>query len=895
MQSKRPWHSIDSAELLDLLSARLEGLTALEVASRLEAYGKNELPIKKPLSLLKIFLFQFKNPLIYILLIATIISLSLGEYTDAIFIIAVILINAALGTWQENKAEKSANNMQKLIRIQCVVKRNDRKIVVDAVQLVPGDIVLLESGNRVPADIRLLSTKQLQCDESLLTGESLPVEKHSSTLPENTNLTDRHNMLFAGSTITFGRGTGVVVQTGIKTAIGEIAYAVKKTESLKPPLLIRMERLTKQIGLIVLAAIISLMLIGYFKGFEFAELFFLAVALAVSAIPEGLPIAITVALAIGTLRMARKSVIIRKLTAVEGLGSCTYIASDKTGTLTVNMQTVRKFLLGDGTTFHISGEGYNDEGSVTNDNENTLIPPEVAELSIMCNEASLRKDENGNWTYQGDTMDVAMLAFAYKTKINHDYAKQTKIIDHLPFESEIKHAAIAYKNIDNAVIIDAKGASEAILPMCSHMLGSDGKTELKISEVEQLVSELSKEGFRVLALARRSLSDKFSSFENDMHDMTLLGCAAFIDPPRPEAIAAVQSCQNAGVRVAMVTGDHPLTALAIAKELHIADENTTVVSGKDLEKLEEESPEFLHALKSSTVFARVAPLQKEKIVSGLASLGHFVAVTGDGVNDVPALKKANIGIAMGSGTDIAKDVASIIITDDNFKSIAEGIKGGRQTYDNIRKVIYLLLSTGTSEIIMFFLALIAGLPLPLTAIQLLWLNLVTNGIQDKGLAFESEEDNAMKRPPRKPTEGVFNRLMISQIIISGIFVGFGGFLLWHYLLEQDYSESHARTLVFMFMVLAENFHVFNCRSETKSTFTIPFSKNWLLIIGVILAQAIHILAINIPLMQDVLHTMPVSPGEWLWLTALAFSVIPVMELFKWVYRYAVSSKSRILA
>jgi calcium-translocating P-type ATPase len=889
---KHPWHSKTEQEVFDILQSSPQGLNELEVAKRQEQCGFNRMPGKEPPGLIQIFLAQFKNPLIYILGAATIVSLVLKEYTDAVFIVIVLLINAIIGTLQENKAEKSAAALHKMFKIMVSVKRNGKAQTVDAEQLVPGDIVLLESGNRVPADLRLLHCNQLHIDESLLTGESVAIEKFVELEDENTAIADRKNMAFAGSTVTSGRGIGIVVQTGNHTEVGNIAHAVSISDSLKPPLVIRLEKFAKHVSWFVMGAILILWIIGVMKGIPYHELFFLGVALAVSAIPEGLPLAVTIALTIATGRMIKRNVIVRKLTAVEGLGSCTFIASDKTGTLTVNMQTVKNISLADGTGFHVSGEGYNDKGKIEAEEKNkqAVLPEIFTDVALLCNEADLH-EKDGIWLHSGDAMDVALIALAFKAQKNIEYKKKFHVIHQIPFESERKYSAVFFKKPDGEIITAAKGASEVIIARCSRMYTENGIGKINAEQAEKTANDLTAKGYRVLALAAKSSENNSGLTEEHLTDLTLLGFACFIDPLRPEAIEAVKLCHDAGVHVAMVTGDHPLTAFAIAKDLGIAKDTSQVLTGLELEKLgSDENPAFLEKLKSIRVFARVSPLQKMQIVSGLSKIGHFVAVTGDGVNDVPALKMANIGIAMGSGTDMAKETASLIVTDDNFQSIEAGIEEGRFAYDNIRKVVYLLVSTGAAEIFLFFLAVGSGLPIPLTAIQLLWLNLVTNGIQHVALAMEGGEPETMQKPPRNPKEGIFNRLMVSQIVSSGASMGIIAFSIWYILLNSGIDETHARTLVFMFMVLAENVHVFNCRSELNSVFKVSLNRNKFLLYAVFSAQTIHIIAMNIPFMQKVLEGDMVSLNEWLWLFALALLLLPIMEAFKWVYRNFLEKK-----
>ncbi len=883
MSAEKPWHALPLDELRVRVESSAEGLNEAQVAERLQRFGPNRLPVKPPPGVVAIFLHQFLSPLIYILLVAGIISLAIGERTDALFIFAVITLNAALGTMQEWKAERSAAALQNLLRITTRVRRDGVIVEVAAEDLVPGDLVLLESGNRVPADLRLIHAQSLAVDESLLTGESVAVEKHPQELPAQVALAERRNMAFAGSTVTSGRGTGWVVTTALQTQVGRIASAVSAAQVTKPPLVIRMERFARQVSYLVLGFVALLATVALAQGTPYMEVFFMAVALAVSAIPEGLPVAMTVALSIATTRMARRNVIVRKLTAVEGLGSCTCIASDKTGTLTVNSQTVRALWLPPGFDFKVTGEGYTGEGDVlTAANQR---PPgrvrvqieRLARASILCNEATL-KHHDGCWVHHGDAMDVALLALGYKLGLDPaDVVAEVKILGEIPYESELRYAARFYWDQQGTWVV--KGATERVLAFCHQMQTDDGQAPLDVLEVEERALQMARDGYRVLAVAEGfgSHSDGQTSFaETDIPPLTLLGLVGFIDPLRPEVGDAVATCRKAGVKVLMVTGDHPATALSIARELGIASSEADMVTGAGLG----EGAAFQRLVAESSVFARVSPLQKLQIVQALGEQGHFTAVTGDGVNDAPALRKANIGVAMGSGTDVAKDTASIIVTDDNFASIVAGVEEGRYAYDNIRKVVYLLISTGGAEIVLFTLALLCGLPIPLLAVQLLWLNLVTNGIQDVALAFEGGEPGGMERAPRAPTEGIFNRQMIEQNLVSGISMGLIAFGVWYWMNTQGWPLAEARNSTLLLMVLLENVHVFNCRSERTSAFRVPFARNRLLILGVAVAQGIHILAMQLPLMQRVLQVTPISWSHWGTLLLLASILLWVMEAYK---------------
>lgn len=888
------WHVLPETELLEKLQTADSGLSPGEASNRQFKYGLNTLPVKKPPTVFAVLLHQFLSPLIYILLAAGAISIAMGEEKDAFFIFAVVILNAGIGTFQEWKAEKSAAALQKMLVTTARVKRDGSELQIPSEELVPGDIVLLESGNRVPADLRLIRANQMTADESFLTGESLAAAKNTEVLSESDlPVTDRHNIAYAGSTVMSGRGTGVVVETGLHTEVGKIAGSITTTKEAKPPLVLRMEQFARQITFIVVAASIVLAMVGLLKGMTLMHVFFLAVALAVSAIPEGLPVAMTVALSIATNRMAKRNVIVRRLTAVEGLGSCTYIASDKTGTLTVNQQTVKMVSIPPHDRFFVSGEGYAGVGEITNDKGATLSREEIAHLrelaiaGIMCNESELLYEaDSDNWSYYGDAVDVALLTFGYKMGLNPAELRQRLVkTGEIPFESERRYAATFYKS-DGRVKAAVKGAVETVLPFCRDMMTSQGITAISDKEVESELVQLAGMGFRVIAVAGADVTggDEIHSFE-DLKEpvLTLLGLVCFIDPLRPEVKLAIEKCQQAGIQVGMITGDHPATALAIARELGIAGSESDIVTGAQLAEIKSGSPEYIQKVAGAHVFARVSPLQKLHIVDALLELGHFVAVTGDGVNDAPALRRANIGVAMGSGTDVAKDTASIIVSDDNFASIEAGVEEGRFAYDNVRKVTYLLIATGLAEVVLFTMALVFNLPLPLLAVQLLWLNLVTNGIQDVALAFEGGEPDTMNRSPRKPTESIFDRLMIRQTVVSGLVMAIIAFSTWSWLLNSGWEEAAARNMVLLLMVLLENFHVFNCRSERVSAFRVPLKRNLLLVGGVLAAQLIHIMAMHIPFFQNVLQASPVSFREWVVMLLLASVVLAAMEVFKLIY------------
>lgn len=873
------WYNRSKEEITASFSVTPNGLSALEAAERLKKYGPNTLPPPKAKNIWFIFLSQFLSPLIYVLIGAAILSAIARETSDALFIAAIIVINAILGTWQEWQAENSAAALKSLVTVRARIKRDGKIQEVAASEIVPGDVVLLESGVKVPADLRLIKARELSIEEALLTGESQPVTKTTEPLQDkDLSLGDQTNMAFTATTVVKGRGWGYAVATATDTEIGRIAGSLSESKAEKPPLIQRMDVFSRKISIGVVVACLLLGVIGWYRGMPIMEIFFLMIAVGVSAIPEGLPVALTVALSIGTRRMAKRNVIVRRLPAVEGLGSCTMIASDKTGTLTMDQQSVKKIVLPGELVFTVTGEGYDGDGQIKDhaDKDITELPAPLQaflQAAVLSNEGVLRRNGDG-WEHTGDAMDVALLAMAYKAGQSPDAFRQDiEIVQMVPYESENKFSGVYYKQKDE-LCFAMKGALEIVAKRLS-----DDDRRRAHEESEKLAVD----GYRVLSFATGKVAD---TNQDQLPVLQWTGLAGLIDPLRPEAIQAVKECQGAGVSVVMVTGDHPATALFIAKELGIADNKDHVITGKELGLLEEQQAQGLdEQLQHKKVFARVTPLQKKRIVESMKHQGHFVAVTGDGANDAPALKAAHIGIAMGSGTDLAKETASLIVTDNNFASIAAGVEEGRFTYDNLRKIIYLLISTGVAEILLVAIPLIIGLPLPFLAVQLLWLNLVTNGIQEIALAFEKGDIAVMQQPPRKPGESIFDALMLQEVFISAAVMTIITFGAWYYLIEiQGMEAKHARTDVMMLMVLLQNFHVLNCRSETRSLFTIPLSNNKLIVVGVLLAQGVHILAAYIPGLNSTLQLEPVRMNEWLILLALSCSIVLVMELFKWIKR-----------
>lgn len=859
-------------EILENYNTSIDGLSEKEVKKRLSKYGLNELPKEKDKPLYKIFFESLKDPIIYVLIMCTILSFLVGETLDGVAILFIIMVDAVVSTIQEFKANKNSEALKNLIKVKVKVIRDAKHCEIDSSLVVPGDIIILESGSKIPADCRIIESNNLTVDESILTGESIAVSKSDKSSINNiTNC-----CLYAGCSVLTGRAQAVVSSTGINTEVGKIAQKVTSTEESKSPLTIRMEKFSKQITLIIVIIAVIIAIILFNKDYKPLEIFLAVVALSVSAMPEGLPLALTMALTIGSNKMSKRNVICKKLTAVESLGSCTVIASDKTGTLTVNEQTAKKIVLPNNEIYEIDGNGYNDVGSVKGKNiDNAKY---IASLGYINNEAKLER-VNNRWERIGDSIDVAFLALSYKLKANNNSMKKIKEV---PYESEKKYSAVFYDN-GNGVHCTAKGSVEEILKFCSHSFVNGKKEKLNEEEILKQNDELASNGYRVIAICDGEIKGKKTD-ESKIKNLNFVGLVGFIDPVRKEAISSIKECFGAGIKVLMITGDHSLTAFSIAKELGIVKNYEEVITGEELEFCIDEK-EFDDCIKSKKVFARVTPLQKLKIVESLQRMGEFVAVTGDGVNDAPAIKAANIGVAMGSGTDVAKETANMIIIDDNFASIVAGIEEGRNAYSNIRKISILLLSCGFAEVLFFVLAILFNLPMPLVAIQLLWLNLVTDGLQDMALSFERETDTIMKQKPRKTSESLFEKEMIKQILASGLFMGIIVFDVWFIMIKYlNFEVAHARGYVLALMVFMQNIHVLNCRSEEKSVFKNGFKENPFVLITIVSTIILQIIVMEVPILSILLQTYSVPYLHMLILLILALPVLLIIEIYKYIRR-----------
>ena len=873
---KKDFEYLDSKKVLKELKSSLNGLSEKEAKSRIKTYGLNELPKEKEKSVFQIFLSAINDPIIYVLVVASILSFIVGEYLDGFAIIFIIMVDAVVSTVQEIKAEKNSEALKDLIKVKVKVVRENKHYEIDSSYLVPGDIIIVEPGTKVSSDARIINSNNLTVDESVLTGESIGVAKSS----DSSSLGDdsKKCMIYAGTSVLTGRAIAVVTATGIDTEVGKIAEKVTSTEESKSPLTIRMEKFSKQITLMIIGISILIGCVLIYKQYHFMDIFLAVVALAVSAMPEGLPLSLTLALTIGSNKMAKRNVIVKKLNSVESLGSCTVIASDKTGTLTVNEQTAKKIVMSDGEAFEIDGNGYNDIGKVIPVGDSNIANAKyIATLGVVNNESMLEKVK-GKWDKFGDSIDIAFLALGRKLGIK---SSEFKKVSDIPYESENKYSAVFYK-IDNDVLCTAKGSVEVILDFCKYSYEDGERVKLDKEKILKQNEELASNGYRVIAICDGDVPLKEKYSEKDVKNLTFIGLVGFIDPVRKEAVGAIKKCKTAGIKVLMITGDHALTAYAIAKDLNIVSSKDEVVTGSDLDFYSDSDEKFDRFLEGKKVFARVTPLQKLKIVESLQRQGEFVAVTGDGVNDAPAIKVANIGVAMGSGTDVAKETAKMIIIDDNFSSIVAGIEEGRNAYSNIRKISLMLLSCGLAEVLFFVLSIAFDLPMPLVAIQLLWLNLVTDGLQDMALSFERETDTIMKEKPRSTKESLFEKELVKQIFLSGIFIGILVFAVWYVLINVLNMEvAHARGYVLALMVFIQNMHVLNCRSESKSVFENGFKQNKFVLFTIIGTIILQMIVMEVPVLSKFLQTYDVPNLHLVILFMLSLPIIFVMEMYKY--------------
>lgn len=870
MMKNKHYYLLSKKELFEELATSENGLTSKEAEQRLKKYGLNELPHKKPDSIFKIFFSELLDPIVLLLVVAIVASLIAGEIINALAIFAIIIVDLIIGTFEEKKASNTAEALSNLVREKVKVLRDGKEILIDSSEITLGDLVFLESGDKIPADLRIIGAHSLTVSESILTGESLAVEKSDKSITTQKTLDINHqtNMVFAGCSVATGRAQAIVVKVGTATEIGKIADTINNTKEEKSPLTIRVDKFSKQISLmiVIVAVIIAALLTS--KGMDVEAVLISVIALGVSAMPEGLPLALTMALTIAANKMAKRKVVAKKLYSVESLGSCTVIASDKTGTLTVNEQTAKVILLPDGRRYEIDGTGYSTAGEVHG--KQIKYAEEIAELGVINNEAKFSKN-----TPIGDSIDIAFLVLGEKLKVRTD---DIEILEIIPYESQNKYSAVFYRK-GGDTYCTVKGSPEVVAAFCENINLAAKKDFGLVTEQNEA---LAKDGYRVIALANGKIKPSSRYGKPNIANLIFMGMVGFIDPVRKEATGAIRKCIGAGIKVLMITGDHPLTAYKIASDLSLVKNYDEVATGDEIEtylKLGDEG--FDEYVKTKKVFARVTPIEKLKIIESLKRQGEFVAVTGDGVNDAPALRAANIGIAMGSGTDIAKETAKMIVIDDNFNSIVNGVLEGRAAYANIRKITYFLISCGLAEVLFFCLAVAFDMPVPLVAIQLLWLNVVTDGIQDFSLSFEKAEGDIMKEKPRSPKQSLFDKDLLAEILVSGITIGAVVFGVWYYLINvANMPVESARGYVVALMIIIQNIHAFNCRSEKHSAFSIPLRNNPMFIFGIIGSVLLGVAVMEIEPLSRILRTTSIPLPHLGVLLLFGLVIFVVMECYK---------------
>ena len=881
----RPPYKRTPDEVLEALGTDPKnGLSDQEASARREKYGPNLLTPPKTHGPLVRFLLQFHAPLVYILLAAAAITLALGEYVDSAVIFGVVLVNAIVGFLQESKALKAIDALARSMTTEAVVLRGGQKRRVDAAELVPGDIVFLQAGDKVPADIRLISVRTLQVDESALTGESVPVMKGVEAIEGDVGVGDRLCMAYSSTLVTYGAGRGVVVATGDHTEIGRISELIKATEALATPLTRKIAQFSHVLLWIILALAAVTFVVGVLQGQAWLDMFMAAVALAVGAIPEGLPAALTITLAIGVARMAQRHAIIRKLPAVETLGSTTVICSDKTGTLTQNEMTVKSAFAGGGL-YRFSGEGYQPQGDVSAQSgppaESNAALQECLRAGLLCNDAALRQTD-GMWKAEGDPTEAALLAAAAKAGLDRDgEEKRLPRVDAIPFESEHQYMATLHQAEGQAVAY-LKGAAETLLPRCEAALDAEGnRAALDRGAVLEQVEAMAAEGLRVLLLARADFPAGTKQIDHGdvSSGLVFLGLQGMIDPPRPESLPAVRACQQAGIQVKMITGDHAKTATAIASMIGIPAGKA--LTGVELSSLDEK--QLAEIVEDVNVYARVSPEQKLNLVNALQSRGHVVAMTGDGVNDAPALRRADIGVAMGiAGTEVAKEAADMVLTDDNFASIEAAVEEGRGVYDNLVKFIAWTIPTNVGEGLVIMAAVFTGAMLPILPVQLLWINMTTAILLGLTLAMEAKEPGLMQRPPRDPKAPILTRVLQVRIAIVSAMLLIGAFGLFEWMQAGGATVEQARTVAVNIFVFGEMFYLFNCRSLTVSMFQLGvFSNPWLLA-GVGAMTVLQLMFTYTPWMNKAFHTAPIGGLEWVLILGWSLAIYLVVKTEKWL-------------
>jgi len=878
------WHHLPEAEVTDFLDAHLDtGLDQFDCDERREKFGANTLTLKKGKGPILRFLLQFHQALVYILLAAIGVKIYLGDWVAAGVIFGVVLLNAIIGFVQEGKALSALAALTHALKTEATVLRSGEKQRIDASELVPGDIVLLQSGDKVPADMRLLNGRELQIDESALTGESVSVSKQDSILAHDTLLADRTNMLYSSTLVTYGTGLGIVVATGDDTEIGRISELINSAEVLETPLTRKIAKFSHILLFVILGLATITFFVGLSHGESWETLFMASVSLSVAMIPEGLPAVMTITLAIGVSRMAKRNAIIRHLPAVETLGSTTVICSDKTGTLTRNEMTVQQVWAGK-ECFSIHGIGYAPEGDITQNEkivETNTKPSLLAcfQAGLLCNDAVLKQSEQA-WVITGDPTEGALLVSAGKAGLDHSVLlKQMPRLDAIPFESQYQYMATLHSNTASGEhIIYLKGSVESVLLRCNTLLAENGSpSPLEPAEINAQVELMASQGLRVLAFARLLVSTDTQHIDHDSvaNGMQFIGLQAMIDPPREEAIQAIAACQSAGIQVKMITGDHALTAAAIAEKTGLSKAlstgETTVHTGRDLEAMTD--AELIQAARITSVFARVTPEQKLRLVEALQASGEVTAMTGDGVNDAPAVRKADIGIAMGiTGTEVAKEAADMVLTDDNFATIEAAVEEGRGVLDNLIKFISFILATNLGEGLVIIVAVLMGEILPVLPVQALWINMTAALFLGLTLAFEPREPGLMAKPPRPASAPILNGELIFRIFLVGFMLLVGSFGLFEWALQHGASEEQARTIAVNVFAVGESFYLLNCRSLRLSMFSLGLFSNMWIWLGITAMAIASLVFTYLPIMNKLFHTAPISLNDWLHIFAVGLII-----------------------
>lgn len=883
---EKQWHSMEKLEIMQDLQTSVSGLSQASIPNLLEKYGPNELQEEKKEHPLILLFNQFKSLLIIILVIASVISWSMGDVFEAIAIFIIVLLAGILGFLQEFQAGKAIDSLKKMASPHAIAIRDGEEIDVNASDLVPGDVIVLKAGDKIPADGRLIEAFNLRVEEAALTGESLAVDKTTEKIDgHNIPLGDRKNCVYMGTAISNGRGKAIVTSTGMHTEFGKIAGMLQNTENRKTPLQINLDALGKRLGIFAIGLAVIMSLIGVLRGEAILKMFTWGVALAVAVIPEALPAVVTISLALGVRRMVVRKALVRKLPAVETLGATNIVCSDKTGTLTQDEMTIRKIYTS-GKRYSVSGVGYNPAGGIVLEESGTDASSDSSLIALLkagslCNDTIL-KNTGKEWEIIGDPTEGAIIVAAQK--INLDYEKlkdEYPRLDEIPFSSETKRMTTINK-VGTAIESYSKGAVEMILDTCQfHLLNGEivPIDEKFRSEISQIVEEYSQNALRVLAIAKKQFTGKNISVAEAEKDMIFLGLVGMFDPPRPEAKAAIEKCFSAGIKPVMITGDHKATAVAVAKELGIL-RHGNALSGVELDKLSDD--EFEKTVEHTEVFARISPAHKLKIVSALMHKGHIVAMTGDGVNDAPSLKKADIGVAMGiTGTDVSKEAADMILTDDNFASIVNAVEEGRSIFENIRKYLVFLLSGNMGTVFALIFTMLAVLPIPLSAVQILFINFIMDGLIAIALGVEPSEPGIMKKKPRRVKEGILNRDTLIYIGFVGILIAIVTCGVYVWAIEMHFSEKEAMTMFFVTLIFARLFNGYNSRSLEQSILKVNFFTNKPLLISGLVSVAMSLLVLTVPFLQEVFKVTTLSVLQWTGIICASFFVMLIVEVWKW--------------